>query len=983
MINYKYKESKLLIVTIIIGIFILFTPNIVLATTISATYPTAKDLTTDSSSFKKGASGTDRYEITIPVEPYIVTDRPVNDFSGSIGNAYNFFVTKYYDIFFADQSFIDRKFSIYDSNASVINVAPDVSYDATQKSYTYKEDFKVDNTSATKMIMEVWYNPNSDNINGGPAKLYSGSTNINTNIPVFYPGEAVVNVDKSYFAITSVGSESTKGYQIWFIDKTFRSVFNYVDSASNAGVYPRMLVGWFSESSIKPGQVVTQPEDGYTGVIGKDGKQYWYKITKNDVQDQTVNVYGPDNKSLLYASIKINNSSKYTFFEAPVIYDAFKVDGLKVTEMTTEPKLAFWKEDKLGLYAPLGSAVLFFKQETDRVKWIVPSPNDTKKYLLLEIPINDIAKDDESLIDPTETGGGRETEVDRSSHQDENIKALMDFIMMYAIPFAAFLIFIAVLVIGFKAIGNATNQNAKERMELMESFKNIIAGVIIIAMAAVLVTIAINQVIHLGTGLIGGEEQLTLSQDLDSAESKNTLFNILADLVNAIVRGLRGIVHGLANTLGLGYESIEDLIVMKKAGKTVSSMQSSDMLLAPFTSAKFEFYTKAYWMLTYLVFPLLLIAVLKVGIGYIMHSSNYSQVAQIKEDVKRILIALLFMLLVPLAFKFLLSALNILTLLIPFNFKFSITDDFNTGNPVGDLIGGVWLMYIELQLTFIFLVREIVLIVMYIISPLVVAVWAISNKTRLMKIWLGEIFTNASTQFIYALVFFVATIGLTHIQGSKEPHWLMYLLWLTMMIRLAKSLKDSLQGEYFSAMAGINEEGIAGEMTGRAMKPIKGGASYLGGKTTDKMEKRLIKSNGQDKLANAYFTGRQMKNVAQGNWKKENSAPEIYKAHLKRVDETNAKDVANYASIKGMVSDSAEYRAREAAKLTAQDNLKHKTGFANYKSLLEEETQKEFMKIKDSYLNRAVRSKADTVLDNGTGKSSDAANGVKKMSTRV
>ncbi|HBY19537.1 MAG: hypothetical protein A2Y24_02985 [Clostridiales bacterium GWE2_32_10] len=455
------------------------------------------------------------------------------------------------------------------------------------------------------------------------------------------------------------------------------------------------------------------------------------------------------------------------------------------------------------------------------------SKDTLKDELIVTIPLSQLLNNYKQSTG-TYTATSTDWKVDRKDVSEANTIKLNEWIQDMAMPALAFLVLIAILFIGFRAIGSATKDNPQERVKIMEGFKNILIGVFIVGFALTIVNLAY---VELNNALTTITSSYTPG-DIDDASvdtGSSTVWYLFSGFAKVIIAGIRGIFHWIP-----GFTSIEELITLKDFGDNIN-LSDINKYLAPFDGAgKLDAYTAGYIACAAISVPLMFIAVLKTGFSYVIHSSNYNQITQIKDDFRRFFVALVFVAVGPFVFQGILIAFNMATMLLPFQYEFSIADQFDTGNAVADIIGGLYLLYIELTIVFIFLVREVMLTVMYIITPIVIFVWAISRNAELIKVWWGELLTNAATQFIYALVFFVATIGLGKM---TTDHWLLYLVWMTMVIKLAKALKNSLQGGFFKSLSGIDEEGMASplaSMTKGRYNSVKGLADEKVSGTLDK-----------------------------------------------------------------------------------------------------------------------------------------------------
>lgn len=138
----------------------------------------------------------------------------------------------------------------------------------------------------------------------------------------------------------------------------------------------------------------------------------------------------------------------------------------------------------------------------------------------------------------------------------------------------------------------------------------------------------------------------------------------------------------------------------------------------------------------------------------------------------------------------------------------------------------VWQM---IKINLVFISRKVVLAVMYAFTPIAIALWGINKRVHAASIWFGEILTNAAMQFFYAFTFTVMIVAL----GDDWKNWILTLVWMSAIIKIADMLRNSLQG-FFTKLAGIDEAGLAGGVFGTVGSTFAGMAAAFGMATNNK-----------------------------------------------------------------------------------------------------------------------------------------------------
>ncbi|MCQ2749723.1 MAG: hypothetical protein MJ246_07235 [Clostridia bacterium] len=436
--------------------------------------------------------------------------------------------------------------------------------------------------------------------------------------------------------------------------------------------------------------------------------------------------------------------------------------------------------------------------------------------------------------------------VQREANLEENKQIFSDTVIDIAKVIFAFLVFVMILATGLNLIIH--NMDGKSRAEVINKFKHIIYGVILFAAAAVIVAIATKFQDSLISDLYNnGSTAIPQFEEADSALDTNWFANIIELALKIIGRILEYFIQllfavisldgsniGNALSVNASQYNLNNILFLADFGDTINfdtvNAFGQKLTTAPFSVTEWSRYTSAYILLSTVAVPLMLIALIKVAYDMILHAGNFEKVIEVKNTSFRIVIGIIVVCLGPYLFRGILTFFNMLVYLIPVQFSFDIiVEDIEQTNGLLAVITTLWWLWIKFRVMLLFVVREIMLTVMYISTPLVIGMWAISEKTKAFNRWLGETVTNAATQFCYAMVFFMATVVLG---GNSQPNTFFTLLWLSMMLKLANFFKELLQG-IFDKWGGIDEAKVADWMADKS----SGVATKFTNSTLDKVDK--------------------------------------------------------------------------------------------------------------------------------------------------
>lgn len=433
--------------------------------------------------------------------------------------------------------------------------------------------------------------------------------------------------------------------------------------------------------------------------------------------------------------------------------------------------------------------------------------------------------------------------VNRLDSLESNREYFSDNVMSVAKIIFAFLVFVMIILIGIKAI--TESYDGKARAQIIEKFKHIIYGVILFSIATVIVAIAANFQETILSDLYDTEyAEISGPAEIDEELETNWLANIIEMGLKVIGRLLEIVLEFLFSIVsGNGFDSaldnqytLNNVLFLADFGDSIDINAVNDygvkLSTAPFTVAEWSRYTKAYIFLATVAVPLMFISIITVAFNLVTNAGNFEKVTEAKKTVMRIITGIIIIALGPYLFRAVLTFFNMLVFLIPVEFSFDIIiEDMDDANGLLSVITSLWWLWIKFRITLLFVVREIMLTVMYVITPIVIGFWAISEKTKAFNRWIGETITNAATQFCYALVFFIATIVLSGVQTNA----FFTLLWLSMMLKLADFFKESFQN-LFDKWSGINELQVSDAMA----KSARGFNKKLIGSELDKLDENRI-----------------------------------------------------------------------------------------------------------------------------------------------
>ena len=129
-------------------------------------------------------------------------------------------------------------------------------------------------------------------------------------------------------------------------------------------------------------------------------------------------------------------------------------------------------------------------------------------------------------------------------------------------------------------------------------------------------------------------------------------------------------------------------------------------------------------------------------------------------------------------------------------------------------------IYLFIKLNIQFIVRQFVLIIFTVFTPIALSIWIVNRNATAISIWAGQIITNVFMQFIYCFLFLMYLTFLPSGGG-----WAVSLIWAMMILPLASTIQNSLQ-DLTSRICGIDTNAQATQAF--AMGGVAGGAIGYG-----------------------------------------------------------------------------------------------------------------------------------------------------------
>ena len=171
-------------------------------------------------------------------------------------------------------------------------------------------------------------------------------------------------------------------------------------------------------------------------------------------------------------------------------------------------------------------------------------------------------------------------------------------------------------------------------------------------------------------------------------------------------------------------------------------------------------------------------------------------------------------------------------------------------------------IYLFINLNIQFIVRQFVLIIFTVFTPVALSIWIVNRNATAISIWAGQIITNVFMQFIYCFLFLMYLTFLPSGGG-----WAVSLIWAMMILPLASTIQNSLQ-DLTSRICGIDTNAQATQAF--AMGGVAGGAIGYG---ISAIKEQFKTPGGDNNSPNATASNMQ----GQGN----NNGPQSFVSRVK------------------------------------------------------------------------------------------------------
>lgn len=442
-----------------------------------------------------------------------------------------------------------------------------------------------------------------------------------------------------------------------------------------------------------------------------------------------------------------------------------------------------------------------------------------------------------------------------------NSNAPTKIIYDYISAFGGVIIAFAIIMAGIKILLSAHKKDAREKA--MESLGKIIAGGFIIGSSLVFAGFIAN--IANQTGIeITAEAPGAGSPSFDTTDDDKGSF---------VLRAITDVVDIIPNKIfdwigtGFGFQSLDKLIF---------NTSSSGTSMPPFSDSEWHNLNYLYINICTIVAPLLLIMVAKTGIEMVLYSDSTSKKIDLKEEISKWILCAFLLGTAPFLVQGLFRLFNAFTDSLGTAtsavwgtggtsssaagkaFGVDTFENLKTGSALTTAIVHFLYAWQMVKINLVFISRKVVLAVMYAFTPIAIALWGINKRVHAASIWFGEILTNAAMQFFYAFTFTVMIVAL----GDDWKNWILTLVWMSAIIKIADMLRNSLQG-FFTKLAGIDEAGLAGGVFGTVGSTFAGMAAAFGMAANNKEFKGS--SVGGKVFGDALGTGNGKKDKTNGN----------------------------------------------------------------------------------------------------------------------
>lgn len=285
------------------------------------------------------------------------------------------------------------------------------------------------------------------------------------------------------------------------------------------------------------------------------------------------------------------------------------------------------------------------------------------------------------------------------------------------------------------------------------------------------------------------------------------------------------IAQGLGASAGL--QPLDKLIFL-------SGASDDEKKIAPWVQGEVDFMKLWYAAMSGLALPLFLLAIFASGIKLTTSGMNPAAREEAIQSIWRWFGALAIIAVAPLLVQTMMWITSVILDGIHFAFGLVATTagigrtvedwgaiefggvSLTTGSVLGTAIVKCMFVIFWVWLNAIYIVRRLVLTVMFCFTPLMAVMWALNKNTTAMAVWMGELASNAFMPVAHALVLCVI-LGFMDVKNvSQGGTWLQILIAIYTIIPLAEVIRNSLQS-LMSRWAGVNEERTAGKAIAAAV----------------------------------------------------------------------------------------------------------------------------------------------------------------------
>ena len=359
---------------------------------------------------------------------------------------------------------------------------------------------------------------------------------------------------------------------------------------------------------------------------------------------------------------------------------------------------------------------------------------------------------------------------------------LNDLIREIVFPLTGFSIFAMIVLTSLNLIIH--NKNSEKISSSIQSYGSIVIGSVIIALSFTLAHMYVDSFYN-SVSFQNGTLTLAVSATQDKGFPGDGIFIGLFDGISYAIEGLKSLV---------GFTNIEDLLFNSKGPAFIDEAARNKMMVV-------------YMLFALFAAPMIIIPIVVTGNKYIWSETNKNIRYDAQESMYRWIYSLFLMIAAPI-FVFFLLELNS-ALIDRFslfkNISISGVTDFTNLQTGSKIITSFVKLYNNLLSIYIFgmfVIRKYIIFVFFAFTAIACILWAINKNVNAASVWFGEMLTNTQMPFFYAFVFSVVTFFLS----LGKVTWFELLIVMTMMITLAETLRNSLQGLY-QRLSGISETG--------------------------------------------------------------------------------------------------------------------------------------------------------------------------------